>query len=82
MYSIGSGWYCFNGQVTGPVVSGLSVALGGIPSLEGKYAPTNPDGLFYFTVHLNTDGSDRGTATAQTSYQGTESNIAMCDVAP
>jgi hypothetical protein len=79
---LGSGWYAFHGQVTGPVVDGLTVTFGGIPSLQGQSATTTSSGMFWVYVQLKTDGTDSGTATSQTSYMGEESDVAMYDVTP
>ena len=80
----GPGYYYFYGQVqfAGGSAGGLTVTLGGIPSLEGRTATTATDGSFWVFVTLRTDGSDSGTAEAQTVANGQLSNLAMCNVSP
>jgi hypothetical protein len=68
--------WTFRGRVTGGNVAGLTVQLGGLPSLRGRTAVVGPDGWFYLTVRLQ-PGED-GMATAQT----TDSNVARTIVCP
>jgi hypothetical protein len=69
--------YTFSGIVSNTDPTGLTVTFGGIPSLVGKTATANADGTFSLTVSLNCNGSDNGTAWAQTtSWSGVPSNQA------
>jgi hypothetical protein len=79
---IGCGFWKFSGTVTDPNPAGLTVTFGGQPvSLNGHTATTDANGNFSFSIQLNTDGSDNGIVTAQTTdSQGLQSNVAMCDV--
>lgn len=79
---VSGGVWDFSGTVIDANPSGLTVNFGGEPvSLQGKSAVTNGSGNFMFAIQLNTNGSDNGTATAQTTdSQGLTSNLAMCVV--
>jgi hypothetical protein len=76
------GWYYFTGQVQGGTVGGLTISFAGVPSLAGQTAVTNADGTFSLLVQVQTDGSDYGTVTAQTSVDGQASNLAWYDINP
>ncbi|MFO0797821.1 MAG: hypothetical protein U0804_10100 [Gemmataceae bacterium] len=79
----GLGWYRFTGRVTGSAtIGGLTVTFGGIPALEGKTATTLADGTFSILVAVQTNGSDCGTASAQTTADGLASNIAYYEINP
>lgn len=80
---IGPGWYQFTGQVVdSATVGGLTIDFGGVPSLEPAEATTQSDGTFSLTIRVQTDGSDHGTVTAQTTSGGLTSNLAQCEIAP
>jgi hypothetical protein len=66
----------FSGQVTDDQsVAGLTVTLGGIPSLKGVTVTTNSQGWFTYTCQLQ--AGESGTATAQTQdIWGLLSNVA------
>ncbi len=73
--------FTFSGVVSDTSPAGLTVTFGGIPSLVGKTATTNADGSFSLTVSLNTNGSDNGTAWAQTTdWNGLTSTEATTSV--
>jgi hypothetical protein len=75
--SFGAGGVCtFSGQVMDDQsVAGLTVTLGGIPSLQGVKVTTNSQGWFTYTCQLGPH--DSGTATAQTQdIWGMLSNVA------
>jgi hypothetical protein len=81
--AVSEGWYTFTGRVvsdTSP--AGLTVTFGGIPSLIGQSVTTATDGTFSLYIQLQTNGSDDGTATAQTTANGLLSNLAVYDVSP
>ncbi|QJW99415.1 hypothetical protein [Frigoriglobus tundricola] len=69
----------FTGQVIDPAPGGLTVSFGGDPeSLQGVKTTTDANGNFSKTLIMKTNGTDNGTATAQTTdKQGLQSNIAM-----
>ena len=69
----------FTGQVVDSAPAGLTVNFGGDPvSLENKTATTDANGNFSLTLIMKTNGTDNGTATAQTTdKQGLQSNMAM-----
>jgi len=69
----------FTGQVVDPAPAGLTVKFGGDPaSLQGKTATTDANGNFSLTLIMQTNGTDNGLATAQTTdSQGLQSNMAM-----
>jgi len=74
------GVWDFTGTVIDANPAGLTVKFGGEPeSLQGASTTTNANGNFDYATMLNTNGSDNGTATAQTTDgQGLTSNLAMC----
>jgi hypothetical protein len=77
------GWYVFTGRVTADQPGGLTVTFRGVPSLEGKTVVTASDGTFELRVEVQTDGSDEGTVTAQTTdANGVPSNVAVWDITP
>lgn len=80
---VGGAWR-FTGDVIDEFPSGLTITLGGAPdSLQGVTTTTNASGHFEIVVFLNTDGTDSGTATAQTVDNiGQQSNLAMYIVHP
>ena len=79
-----SGLWTFSGTVLDDAPAGLTVRFGGAPaSLQGQSAVTDSGGNFSFSVVLQTNGSDTGTATADTTdTDGNSSNTATCDVNP
>ncbi|HEV3435791.1 MAG TPA: hypothetical protein VG122_00435 [Gemmata sp.] len=79
---VGQGMWDFTGTVIDANPAGLTVKFGGEPvSLQGASITTNANGSFDYATMLNTNGSDNGTATAQTTDgQGFVSNLAMCEV--
>lgn len=80
---VGIGWYQFTGHVSYDQPGGLTITFGGVPSLEGKFTTTAADGSFSLLVQVQTDGSDTGEVTAQTSAaNGSLSNLAMCYISP
>jgi hypothetical protein len=73
--------FTFTGSVGAQTAAGLTVTFGGIPSLSGQTATVAANGLFQLFVQLKNDGSDNGTATAQTTdWWGQVSNIATISV--
>jgi hypothetical protein len=73
--------FTFSGTVTDQTPGGLSVGFGGIPALVGQSATTNGGGAFSLTVQLQDNGSDNGTAWAQTAdWWGLISNQATTSV--
>jgi len=76
------GVWDFTGTVIDANPAGLTVSFGGEPvSLQGASTTTEANGNFIYATMLNTNGSDNGTATAQTTDgQGYVSNLAMCEV--
>ncbi|GEM_PF-6530160 len=74
-------YWTFSGTVSDEYAAGLTVRLGGLPSLEGKTATVGADGTFSFTVALQP--GEEGTATAQTTdWWAQNSNLATCTVHP
>ncbi len=68
-------FWTFQGTVADEAPGGLTVTLGGLPSLQGQTATVNSDGTFSLTVDLGAD--DSGTATAQTvDWWSVSSNLA------
>src|SRR5262249_14247440 len=69
--------WTFSGQVTDDQsVAGLTVTLGGIPSLQGVTVTTDSQGFFSYTCTLGP--KDSGIATAQTQdIWGELSNVAV-----
>jgi hypothetical protein len=75
IHDSGNVW-TFEGLVTDESAAGLTVTLGGTPSLQGVEATVGSDGFFYCTVTLQPD--EFGTATAQTTdWWGLNSNVAQ-----
>jgi hypothetical protein len=73
--------FTFSGTVTDPSAAGMTVSFGGIPSLAGQSTTVNADGSFSLAVQLQVDGSDNGTAWAQTTnWWGLQSNVATVSV--
>lgn len=79
----GNNWE-FSGDVQDRAPGGLAVALGGQPaSLQGVTVTTDANGHFDTVITLQANGTDTGTATAQTTdAQGLQSNVASCMVNP
>jgi hypothetical protein len=79
---VGQGMWDFTGTVIDANPAGLTVKFGGEPeSLQGTSTTTIANGNFDYATMLNTNGSDNGTATAQTTDgQGLASNVATCGV--
>ena len=73
------GMWRFTGDVIDEFPSGLTVTFGGEPnSLQGVTVTTDASGHFDIVVFMKTDGSDYGTASAQTVDNiGQESNLAL-----
>jgi hypothetical protein len=78
------GVWTFSGQVLDDTPGGLSVRLGGAPAtLQNQSATTDSNGFFSKSFVLQTNGSDTGTATADTTDRdGNASNTAQCNVNP
>lgn len=78
------GLWTFSGTVEDDTPAGLVVRLGGVPdSLEGKTATTDSVGRFSLTLVLQTNGTDTGTASADTTDpDGNPSNTATYYVNP
>jgi hypothetical protein len=78
------GVWTFSGTVLDDTPAGLTVRLGGAPiSLQNQTAMTDSGGNFTKSFVLRTDGSDAGTATADTTdLAGNPSNTAECNVHP
>ena len=75
LQELGNVW-TFEGQVNYAYPQGLTVTLGGSPSLQGVTATVAANGTFYVTVQLQ-PGED-GTASAQTTDAwGLQSNEAL-----
>jgi hypothetical protein len=73
--------FTFSGAVTDQTPAGLTVSFGGIPSLASQSTTVNADGSFSLTLQLQCDGSDNGTAWAQTTdWWGLQSNVATVSV--
>jgi hypothetical protein len=73
--------WVFSGTVVDESAQGLIVALGGLPSLNGKTATVASNGNFSLSVQLQ-PGED-GVATAQTAdWWGLQSNVAQVLVTP
>jgi hypothetical protein len=73
--------FMFSGCVGAQTAAGLTVTFGGIPSLAGQTATVAANGIFQFIVQLQSNGSDNGTATAQTTdWWGQASNVATAPV--
>jgi hypothetical protein len=71
--------FSFAGQVNDTVPGGLHMTFGGLPSLEGATAVTNPDGTFSLTVLLGEHECGTATAVAVNS-RGQVSEVAECHV--
>ncbi|HEY1187207.1 MAG TPA: hypothetical protein VGE74_06085 [Gemmata sp.] len=78
------GLYRFEGDVIDLAPAGLTVTFGGEPdSLQGVTATTDANGHFDKVVPMKTDGSDNGTASAQTvNAAGVASNLALAIIRP
>ena len=63
---ISHGLYEIIGHVSAQQPSGLVVQFAGIPALNGQTATTDQYGNFNLVFDVATDGSDKGTITAQT----------------
>jgi hypothetical protein len=73
--------FTFSGSVGAQTAAGLTVTFGGIPSLAGQTATVAANATFQLIVQLKSDGSDNGTATAQTTdWWGQASNSATTSV--
>ncbi len=70
--------WLFQGNVIGNSVAGLTINFGGLQSLAGQTTTVNSDGSFSFTTTLA--ACESGTATAQTTQNGNNSNIACATV--
>lgn len=83
-YAAAGGLWTFSGHVDDDTPAGLTIRFGGAPaSLQGKTAVTDSNGNFSLTLSLQTNGSDAGTATTDTTDpDGNNSNTAQCDVNP
>jgi hypothetical protein len=80
---IGLGQFRIYGQVTDESPGGLTVRLGGIPSAQGTTMTTWADGSFSMILTVQTNGSDIGVVTAQTTdAQGLNSNVDYDDINP
>jgi hypothetical protein len=81
---LGNGVWQFSGTVTDPNPGGLTVTFGGQPeSLQGVTTTTDENGNFNLVIQLNTNGSDDGVVTTQTTDgAGLQSNVALCYVDP
>jgi hypothetical protein len=67
----------FTGKVTDPILAGMQVTLGGLPSINGVTVPVNADGTFGLLVTLQP--GECGIASAQTvNSVGKNSNLATC----
>jgi hypothetical protein len=77
--------FVFSGIVGAQTAAGLTITFGGLASLSGQTATVASNGSFQLVVRLRSDGSDNGSATAQTTdWWGQASNIATTwiDVTP
>jgi hypothetical protein len=74
--------FTFSGNVTAQSAPGLTITFGGIPSLQNQTTTVQANSTFSFSVQLNSDGSDNGTATAQvlSDWWGQQSNVATTSV--
>lgn len=72
----------FTGSVEDAAPGGLTISFGGEPeSLQGKTVTTDANGNFDMSILLKVDGSDTGTASAQTvNAAGQSSNLALTEV--
>ena len=71
------------GQVADESPGGLTVRFGGIPSAQGLSTITQSDGSFSMLLYVQTNGTDVGVVTAQTTdAQGLDSNIDYDDIYP
>jgi hypothetical protein len=70
------GWWTFWGVVVADNPWGLTMRLGGLPSLQGQTTEVQSDGTFRLTIRLH--NGEEGLATAQTTdWQGRDSNVAQ-----
>lgn len=76
--------WIISGDVVDEAPGGLTVTLGGDPvTLRGQTLTTDANGHFELAVALNTDGTDDGRLTAQTTdAQGLASNLAEASIRP
>ena len=80
---VAHGWYEITGHVTATNVNGLVVRFDGIPSLEGRTATCDANGNFTLVFTVQTNGTDRGTISAQTTdANGHDSNLALAYMSP
>ena len=78
------GLWRFTGDVLDEAPGGLTITFGGEPeSLQGESTTTDANGHFDVAILLNTDGSDNGLASAQTTDGGgLASNVALYNLTP
>ena len=78
------GMWRFSGDVIDESPAGLTITFGGEPeSLQNATTTTDANGHFDIVIELNTDGSDNGTASAQTvDNGGRTSNVALYNINP
>jgi hypothetical protein len=80
---IGAGLFRVYGQVTDESPGNLTVRFGGIPSAQGQSTTTLADGSFSMILQVQTNGSDIGVVTAQTTdAQGLDSNVDYDNINP
>ena len=80
---VGIGQWRVYGQVTDENPGNLTVHLGGIPSAVGKTMVTASDGSFSMILYVETDGTDVGVVSAQTTdAQGLDSNVDWDEIHP
>ena len=73
-----AGYYTFFGHVTDEHPEGMVIFFGGgTSSMPGQSVAVNADGSFFFSIQLQTNGSDAGSVEAWTiDDQGVVSQIA------
>ncbi|WP_439628180.1 Calx-beta domain-containing protein [Gemmata sp.] len=79
---LGGGRFLFTGQVTDDQsVAGRTVTFGGVPTMQGQSTTTASNGTFSFEIQLNTNGTDMGPVTADTTdVWGVASNTVEVEV--
>ena len=79
-----AGYYTFFGHVTDENPEGMVIYFGGGTStMPGQSVTVNADGSFFFSIQLQTNGSDAGSVEAWTiDNQGVVSQIASVEISP
>jgi hypothetical protein len=76
------GWWTLSGHVNGTNANGLIVRFDGVPGVDNVTTTVDANGNFSVTIPVATDGSDRGTISAQTTQNGVDSNLAFTFMDP